>query len=823
MLTIAAWGVLRMSFWQQLNQLLSETPGNLVYHLVTLFAIQAVLAIAVAQWRRERIPDSLTRRLALGAAGLLLVRVVLLGVSLWLLAQGDQMLAVRLLPPLEQALNTLTALIVVWIVAPRTEQFRRLPDSLFVLVLLFIIVLYIFFAQTWMPQEGMTYNASGQSVFWAISQLVILGIGALWVALRRFPSGGLRFFPLVLLFLGHLLQFSDFPERFPGNTEIPFWIRLGHLAAFPLLAVLAYRHAMTQLLVARLENRPAMEQLAESLRQVTRVLAPAEAGDTLRAAVQMAYDILQPSVVGLALAEPGRAAHLQVITSQGEEPQQWELNRDDWPAIRVAMEQEQQVELLPNGLGARQLHDFYEELGVRNAAALHFVPLRVPGEAALGVLFVGVLRAEGHLPPERRAVLPALADYLAHLVIRSRQPATAAAPSLPPSVPSGKVIALEEERDRARAEARELRDRLLETEARLNAAQQQARDLAATVEALEARPQSERAQALEDEIATLREALLEAEEAMAMAAAGEGELSAEWVTLTISRYSGELEEAQRRIAELEQQLVERDPEEARILITALAQELRTPLTSVAGYTDLLLGETLGILGTRQRDFLERVRANVDRTVLLLEQIVQVAAAPARPSQVGDVEFVNLQELVEGALSTVITQVRKKSLRLYLDIPPNLPALRANREALGQVLIHLLSNASQASLNSGAITIRADLDTMKTRNQNGSVGEERFVHLSVQDSGEGIPPEALPHVFDVQHRAERPLVPGLGDTGAGLHVARTLIDAHGGRIWVESQEGSGSTFTILLPIGANGAKPADQEAGEAVAPQPSVGE
>ena len=86
-----------MSFWQQLNELLSKTPGNLVYHLVTLFAIQATLAIAVAHWRREQSADALTHRLAVGAGALLLVRVVLLGVSLWLLSQSDNTLAPRVL------------------------------------------------------------------------------------------------------------------------------------------------------------------------------------------------------------------------------------------------------------------------------------------------------------------------------------------------------------------------------------------------------------------------------------------------------------------------------------------------------------------------------------------------------------------------------------------------------------------------------------------------------------------------------------------------------------------------------------------------------
>jgi hypothetical protein len=433
-----------MSFWQQLNQLLSETPGNLVYHLVTLFAIQAALAIAIAQWRRERVPDALTRRLALGAGGLLLTRVVLLVVSLWLLAQDDQMTAVQLLPPLEQALNTLTALIVVWIVAPRPARLRRLPDVLLVLTLFLITITYIYFRQTWVPLEGSTYNASAQSLFWGVAQLVILGVGAFWVAWRRFPSGGLRFFPLLLLILGHATQFLDYPERFPGNTEITVWIRLGHLAAFPLLAVLAYRHAMQQLLVARLENRPAMEQLAESLRQMTRVLVPEEPAESLREAVRMAYDILQPAAIGIALARPERPAHLQLVTVQGDEPQEWELNRDAWPAFRVVLEQEQAVELLPNGLGARQLHDLYEELNIRDAAALLLLPLR-PGDAPpLGVLFVAAAAAEGMLPSERREVLPALAGYLARLVLRTRLPAPAPpGPALPPGISSGRLIALE--------------------------------------------------------------------------------------------------------------------------------------------------------------------------------------------------------------------------------------------------------------------------------------------------------------------------------------------------------------------------------------------
>jgi signal transduction histidine kinase len=239
-------------------------------------------------------------------------------------------------------------------------------------------------------------------------------------------------------------------------------------------------------------------------------------------------------------------------------------------------------------------------------------------------------------------------------------------------------------------------------------------------------------------------------------------------------------------------------------MTALAQELRTPLTSIGGYTDLLLGETQGILVARQRDFLERVRANVERIGLLLEQIVQVAAAPAGRRYLSGVEAVQLQDLVDVAVNTVMMQMRRKSIRLYLDIPQDLPPFPANRDAFGQALIHLLSNASQASLDDGKITIRAHVDALQHPGANGQGHQEEFLHLSVQDSGEGIPPDELSHVFDVHHRSDNLIIPGLGDTGAGLQVAHTLIDAHGGRMWVDSEAGVGSTFTVVMPLAEYGA-------------------
>ena len=113
---------------------------------------------------------------------------------------------------------------------------------------------------------------------------------------------------------------------------------------------------------------------------------------------------------------------------------------------------------------------------------------------------------------------------------------------------------------------------------------------------------------LEKELLSLRQALAEAEEAMALAAAGSSNLSTEWVARTVTRYSGELEQAQSRIEALESTLRQKADEPDNDLLIGLIQELRTPMTSIAGYTDLLLSETMGILGGSQRDFLQRVRS-----------------------------------------------------------------------------------------------------------------------------------------------------------------------------------------------------------------------
>jgi signal transduction histidine kinase len=207
-------------------------------------------------------------------------------------------------------------------------------------------------------------------------------------------------------------------------------------------------------------------------------------------------------------------------------------------------------------------------------------------------------------------------------------------------------------------------NRARQAERRAAEARKQAEDLATTVEALEKiQPQADPAQiqGLEAEMESLRESLVVAEEAMAMAAASEGGLSTEWIMMTITRYSGQLEEAQAQIQQLQQELEERSQAMSQQIVASLAQELRTPMTSIGGYTELLLSESVGMLGSRQREFLQRVQANVERMNALINQLVQLTNSEASRRLTAGTITADLHSAIDTAVQSVLNQVRDKKL------------------------------------------------------------------------------------------------------------------------------------------------------------------
>ncbi len=282
----------------------------------------------------------------------------------------------------------------------------------------------------------------------------------------------------------------------------------------------------------------------------------------------------------------------------------------------------------------------------------------------------------------------------------------------------------------------------------------------------------------------------------------------------LTRQGAELAEARRALAESERLRLAPPPAApARPVqaadmevIASLTQELRQPMSSIVGYADLLLSESVGLIGALQRKFLERIKASSERIGVLLDDLIRVMDIDSGNLKLAQ-ESVDVSRVIDDALRASDALFREKNLQLTCDIPANLPPVQADRDALLQIFSHLLGNSGAASQNDTAVHLTVEHQS----EQRPGADPLNYLILSVSDTGGGISPEDQPRVFSRLYRADAPLIAGLGDNGMGLSIAKALVEGHGGRIWVLSDPGVGSTFFVLLPLEgkyakANGVRP-----------------
>ncbi|MCI1189491.1 ATP-binding protein [Hymenobacter sp. DH14] len=218
-------------------------------------------------------------------------------------------------------------------------------------------------------------------------------------------------------------------------------------------------------------------------------------------------------------------------------------------------------------------------------------------------------------------------------------------------------------------------------------------------------------------------------------------------------------------------------------LATVSHELKTPLSSINLNTKLLQDERLPA-DERQR-VTGYIRQETQRLQRMVAELLDVSRLDAGAGIQLDVRPTSLADVVAYATATVQPQLADKQLRLDLQLPENLPEARADVEKTTWVLINLLANAIRYSPVGAALTVRAAL-------------AGAFVQVSVQDHGPGIAPEHHEKIF--QRFAQLPDKSGYrGGSGLGLSIAREFITTQGGRLWVESELGSGSTFSFTLPV------------------------
>lgn len=237
------------------------------------------------------------------------------------------------------------------------------------------------------------------------------------------------------------------------------------------------------------------------------------------------------------------------------------------------------------------------------------------------------------------------------------------------------------------------------------------------------------------------------------------------------------------------------------VIMGVVQELRTPMTSIFGYIDVLLSETPGILGEMQRQFLQRVASNVNRLAGMIEDLIRVTALDTGHLNLTPVP-IDVVAIIEDAITNASMQFREKGLTVNLQLEENLPLLKADRDSFEQIIGQLLTNAYLVSPPHTEISIDAMQRDVALTQRDGVAVMTNCLYVAIADRGGGIMPEDEARVFARKYKAENPLIQGLGDTGVGMAIAKALVEAHGGRLWLESQDGQGSVFHFVLPFQGN---------------------
>jgi signal transduction histidine kinase len=215
--------------------------------------------------------------------------------------------------------------------------------------------------------------------------------------------------------------------------------------------------------------------------------------------------------------------------------------------------------------------------------------------------------------------------------------------------------------------------------------------------------------------------------------------------------------------------------------TGISHDLRTPLAAIRWSADLLHSGSLGPLTPKQMRLAETIQSSSRRLLTMAGQIVELGRLRAGRLRL-DLRPTDLRGVIHEAVDEVRPLAERGQLRLEIQVPDDLPPTAADSERVQQVVVNLLANAVRFTPPGGRVSVSAALE-----------GAE--VAVRVADTGVGIPADLLVKIFDPYEQAHH----GRGGSGVGLTMVRGLVEAHRGRVWVESEEGRGSCFTFTLPL------------------------
>ena len=229
-------------------------------------------------------------------------------------------------------------------------------------------------------------------------------------------------------------------------------------------------------------------------------------------------------------------------------------------------------------------------------------------------------------------------------------------------------------------------------------------------------------------------------------------------------------------------------------VSFVAHELKNPMTSIKGYTELLAKGAVGSINDMQSNFLGTIHSNVERMSTLVSDLNDISKIEAGRLRL-DFKAIDIAGVVDEVMRSTKRQLEDKKQSANLAIPSQLPKIWADPTRLAQIVINLVSNANKYTPESGVITIGAEASANTWDPQ----GAAEVLHIWVKDNGIGISLEDQNKIFQKFFRSEDSKARESPGTGLGLNITRSLIEMMGGRIWFESEFRQGTTFHFTVPV------------------------
>jgi signal transduction histidine kinase len=791
------------SLVDQVLALLSSDAGSLMYHLVLAFSVAGTLQISLNQSQRYR--SLQIRRVLLGVSTLLILQLVLFVASglVWQAVVDGRIW----LPLLERSVSLLSLVLIVWLWSfpnpdsgvnpPASPRMISAADSASLFIGMLALAGCVFGSIWWVRQNfDQVLNGSIIDLAFQIAYICVAVIGLLNLAILRPALWGYGLAMLLLSGAGpvaHLLLL-------PYGQDYPSITRLFEIAAFPFLLLLPGRAALQTGLDfsgRREEGAPVSKENVEADQEVIGLLTDDSLWKPLFNLMGEIEPGQVPNKAAAILARTGHAdlaliamppkpdGKIEIVGGyDGRNKRYLPVSKVDSSTMPVLISclKMGRVRRLAAESTAPDIACISKIFRLEQVGNILLMPVLQPdGKPLAGVVLVAP-DAQKDWSPKEQSTISLLSKLLVQFLQRMQETANL---KIELDQARQSYRATQEQAQQTLEEKLKLRDQVTVLQESTRRDQEQIMSMAGLVAnhtSLESTLEQMKA-----ENEQLKESIRQAmEDAVAREKPLGGELRLALEEIALLRTA--VAEAESEIANLEVNPVDASPSSEQLAtIQSISQDLRQPLSSIVGYTDLLLGESIGILGATQRKYLERIKLSTERFSRLIDDLVQTSMVESNPTRI-EREEIDVCDVIQTAIKEANRTIQMKRVALKSDLPDQPLKIISDQNALRRVLTQLLQNAGSVTPEGGEMGITARLESSENKLD--------FVLVQVNDRGGGIAPQDIPRVFSPRSKTVE--IQGLGKNNVDFLRLKTLIEVLGGRTWVDSEPGQGATFSILLP-------------------------